>query len=230
MPPYTTVLAGIGPIQSLVTISQVSVAALVLLLPHAVKGAKHKQFTTVPADKFVFAFWVLIFILDLRDKGFTGSIRLLFDSFCLILLPYIVITRYAGSLKDHNKIIGALVLGLGAASIIAIFESVIYQYKIYNILNFKFAEISGVQAQGSYRMGFYRASATFASPISLGIYMALLFLMTLYLRPFLQNKSSSETVSYTHLTLPTILRVDIYVGASSVSKKTTRTQSINKTP
>lgn len=176
-------LPGIGPIYTLFKLDTVALCSMVILLPLLKSSLKKGPLFSFDTDKYVIAYFMLGSMLDLRASPITEVGREFINHFFEGILPYLVVSRNLRSMRDHHRLLGAMVFSFGAMTLIAAYEAVVKQY-LYTIIKFKYRLVHPVMLVGNYRAGFLRAMGVIASPISFGIFMAFLVSAILYINHF----------------------------------------------
>lgn len=176
-------LPGIGPIYTLFKLDTVALCSMIILLPLLKSSLKKGPLFSFDTDKYVLGYYLLVFMLDLRAVPVTEVGRQFINNFFEGILPYLVISRNLTCLRDHHRVIGAMVFMFAVMTLIAAYEAVLKQY-LYTIIKFKYRLVHPVMLVGNYRAGFLRSMGVIASPISLGIFMGFLVSAVLYLNHF----------------------------------------------
>lgn len=183
-------LPGIGPIYTFFKLDTVALCSMIILLPLLKSSLKKGPLFSFDTDKYVIAFYLLVFMLDLRASPVTEVGRQFINNFFEGILPYLVISRNLQCLRDHHRVIGAMVFMFCVMTLICAYESIAKQY-LYTITKFKYYLVHPVMLVGNYRAGFLRAMGPIASPISLGIFMAFLISAVLYLNHYARKSIHS---------------------------------------
>lgn len=179
-------MPGVGPINKLVKIDITIVAGLVFLAPIFKSSMRSAGLFRMSTDKFILGYFLLMFFLNMRTNTATDAMRHLINQTLAIMLPYFVISRNLKTLRDHHRVIGAILFAFSIMAFISIFEAVLKSF-VYTVLKFKYRLISPRAARGAMRAGFMRAQGITGSPITLGILMTCLLGIVLYLAPKLKD-------------------------------------------
>lgn len=153
---------------------------------------KDLRLFSLPADKFVVLFVVLMSLLNFRDDTFTNGVRFIFLDFIGLFLPYYVISRSITTVEGMNKFLSALLISVGIFALIAIFETVKH-WHIYNHLVQHLTGLSRVTTS-EVRGGMLRAAVTFMTPIVLGTVLTIGFGVYLYMAAFIRNKKLMKII------------------------------------
>ena len=126
-PHFVMTLPGIGPIQNLFDVTHIRTLNLFILLPFAVSlyKANHRQERQVPIclDLPLILFLALCIGKSLGVGSATQSLRLAFNLFVDIGLPYYVASRGIRSLPQFRAVAAAAALAITVTASIAIFET-----------------------------------------------------------------------------------------------------------
>lgn len=169
----------LGPI-TLIKLDTVVICSLVTLVPLLWSSLKKFPLFSIATDKYVLAYFVTVFILDMRASSTTEVMREFLANFFRYITPYIVVSRNIETIRDHHRLLGAIMFAFCVFTLVCAYESIIKQY-LYTITKFKYRLVHPVMLVGNYRAGFLRAMGPIASPISLGIFLSFLIVITLYL-------------------------------------------------
>ena len=208
LPLLTINLPGFGILNYLFTFNFARALSLFILLPAFFvlkqRNTKQLKLFSQPADIFIITFLLLISILDFRDDTFFNGLRFSFLHFIDYFLPYYVISRSITNINYLNKILLALLLSISISTAIGLFEA-IKHWHIYNHLS---QHLIGTSVtSGEVRAGVLRASATFMTPIALGLVITIGFGFYLYLSPLFRN-------TYLKKLLPLFLILGLWVTVS----------------
>ncbi|MGY4827982.1 hypothetical protein ACVNIS_05315 [Sphaerotilaceae bacterium SBD11-9] len=186
IPLFQVEVSGFGVFERLLAFDHTRWLALVVLLP-AYWALRSKPdvlpFGRTTVDKFILAYMVLWFILQLQATTLTNLFRITVYLFIDTFLPYYVSSRALRNLRDYRDALMSLVVALLIMSPMAAFE-LARSWLLYN----------GVEAaMGQFPWGFggylgrgndgpLRALVSTGHPIALGYFMAVGLSIVVFLR------------------------------------------------
>lgn len=124
------------------------VALSILSIPFILTSGKFVRYPNV-VDKTILCYVLFISLLNLRDTTFTNGLRLSFESWLIILVPYMAITCLNNESSKYYCIFEALLL-LAINFCCIGFFSILKQWNFF--------EIADPLAEGEIRYGFLRIS------------------------------------------------------------------------
>lgn len=142
---------------------------------------------SLPTDKYVFLYVILIAYLNFRDNTTTNALRELFMLLLDIFIPYYIVSRSAVTTEQMNKILFAMFIGFMPLAVIGIFETAKH-WNLYQAVAYAMIPNSGISQFYDIRAGSLRASGPFSSPIVFGYILVIAFGLLLYLKPLLKSK------------------------------------------
>lgn len=174
-PPINFVLGGVGDINNLLYLDHLRILSLVLLLPAASqllfrrRDTRGNPFRTV--DILLIAYYALVVIMLAPTVSNTGLVRLIFERFVDIFVPYYVATRSLRSIADVRFVATYLLIGCVFVSAVGLAETATQHY-LYSPLQY----IYNVKWQLTHtllRGGLLRVQATTQEPIVLGFVLTI---------------------------------------------------------
>ena len=194
IPPFHAQVPGLGVFERLMYVDHVRWMALAVLLP-AYWSLRTKPevvpFGRTAVDKFVLAYMLLWFVLQMQTTTLTNVLRISVYLFTDTFLPYYVASRALRNLRDYRDALMSFVVAVVVMSPAAVFELARY-WLLYNGLSDAMG--LGYWGMGNYLPrgagGMLRASVTTGHPIALGFMMAVAMGLAAYLRPSISSKRS----------------------------------------
>lgn len=180
-------IPGFAGIKNLFPLSYTNIMIMSLLLPMLLNMKSPQKLYSIPTDKYVVGFVVLLCLLQFRDNTITNAGRESFLNFIYIFLPYYVITRVINTQEKLKKAIVALFIGIIPFALIGIFELITSWFLYFSIAQ----QIDYYSSSNQYRdvrAGGLRAMAVFFGPIVLGYVMIYAGAILLYLQSFIKNR------------------------------------------
>lgn len=194
LPPITESVPGFGLINYFIDLSPPRLLALALLLPSVFVISRQSEirFGKLTSDKFLLAFMLLSFALNIRGTTTTDAMRGLLYSIAEGILPYYVASRSLKQVGQFRKALYAYVLSTGVISVIALFEF-LRHWLLYAPLAYA---LGADAAMGNYlgRADMLRAVSTTGQPIVQGYVAAIALGFFLYLQKFVKPGWDSRKV------------------------------------
>jgi len=183
-PMYVSVdLFGFGIMNYMFTLTPVRLLELVILFPAALTLSRQSDtisFGRTFPDKILLSFFVLIIVLQFRERTFTDVLRFLFYLYIDAFLPYYVCSRALKNTEQFRDAMGALVISSLILAGISVFE-----YAKFWMLYSGITGSMGIPTSwGGYllRGGSVRSMASVGQPIALGFVLMIAIGFFLYLR------------------------------------------------
>lgn len=187
-----------------VVVTYPRILALIALVPLAFSPAFHNRpllgFFSVPADKWIFLFCLITFVLGFRDTTLTNGLKTAYPIAFDILLPYYFVSRAVRTVEDFQRVFYAIFASAVVLATIGIFESTRW-WLVYESLT-----SSLDTAMGHYplsRGGFLRTQTVFYSPIVYGYYLVIGCAAVLFISPTFKSKLLH--ISWTFLVILALL-------------------------
>ncbi len=173
VPLVSGVIGGFGIVDALFELSYFRLLSLIVLLPAYLSMRKMPDsigFGKTLPDKLLFAFLLLGLVLQFPLSTLTSSLRLAFNLFVDVFLPYYVASRSLKDLKSFRDALSAFVLASMLIAAIGVFE-ILKGWLVYSALP---GALGLVWDYGGYanRGANIRALASTGQPIVLGYLMA----------------------------------------------------------
>lgn len=173
VPLFGAEIPGFGLVNYLFDITYFRLISLMVLLPLYLRLRKEKQtiaFGKTTPDKFLIAYLLLDIALRFPSDTFTNMLRIAFDSFMEVVLPYYVASRFIKNMRSLQESMTAFVMAAVVIGVIGVFEMV-KGWLLYSALTGTLGLSWGL---GGYllRGNSLRAIATTGQAIVLGYVMA----------------------------------------------------------
>ncbi len=188
LPNASIPISGMGLINSFIDLSHARILELFILLPAffvLIQQRGTLGFGRTGPDRVLAIYILLTTLLYLRDSSVTATLRVGFDLFIDVFLPYFVISR---SLKDMQAFRDALlsfVLAIMVVALMAIFEASRHWLLYYSLLGvLELGRELGYQE----RTGMLRAIVTAGHSIALGYLMVVGMGLYLFLQRSIRIK------------------------------------------
>lgn len=168
LPMATVPIPGMGLINILIELSHARILELFILLPAffvLIRQRGTLGFGRTWPDRILAVYILLTTLLNLRDVSVTATLRVGFEQFIDVFLPYFVISRSLRDIQTFRDALLSLVLAIMVIALIAIFEASRHWLLYHSLL-----DALGLEGMLGYvpRGGILRASATTGHPIALG--------------------------------------------------------------
>ncbi len=195
IPLFQVEVPGLGVFERLLVFDHMRWMSIVLLLPAywALRAKPEVEpFGRTTTDKFVLAYMLLWFILQMLATTMTNLFRISVYGFLDVFLPYYVASRALRNLRDYRDALMSFVVALLIMCPLAAFEFV-RSWLLYNGL-----EVA--MGQGRWGFGGYlgrgdggpvRAIVSAGHPIALGYFMVVGLAMMVFLRKSITNNRSA---------------------------------------
>jgi O-antigen ligase len=136
-------------------------------------------------DRILAVYILLTTLLYLRDSSVTATLRVGFNLFIDVFLPYFVISRSLKDMQTFRDALLSLVLAIMVIALMAIFEASRHWLLYYPLL-----DVLGLEGMLNYvsRGGTLRASVTTGHPIALGYLMVAGMGLYLFLQRSIRKK------------------------------------------
>lgn len=188
LPQIKVEIPGFFGVNYLISLDYLRVITLVLLLPVCLeerkKVIKIKAKSSVP-DIFLGLYLGYLYILDMQYNTLTGSIRLAFDFFVEIIIPYYAISRYLKTKAQFTDVFASFCIAALLVAVVAMFEFA-RSWMLYSSAG----AALGVNWNPGYlaRGDFIRALGTSGQSIVLGYVLAIAILIYFSLSAEISNK------------------------------------------
>lgn len=176
VPPFTSEIKGLGPIQQIFSINHIRLLALFILLPAWYSIRKQKDVTPFGGfwvDRIVVGYLAYQLILYFSGSTFTNALRNgVLYSFTDVFLPYYVASRSLRNIKHFRDAMASFITAAMILSVLAVFES-FWHWLLYNTLNDALGVIfrfGGYLGRGDF--GVIRATVSTGHGIVLGYVVA----------------------------------------------------------
>lgn len=180
-------IPGFAGIKNLFPLSYTNIMIMSLLLPLLINLKSPQRLFSIPADKYVIGFVLLVCVLQFRDNTITNAVRESFLNFIHIFVPYFVITRIINTQEKLKLALTALFIGIIPFALIGVFE-LITNWFLYTSISRQLDYQNSANQYQDIRAGGLRAMAVFFSPIVLGYVMIYAGAILLYLQSFIKNR------------------------------------------
>jgi O-antigen ligase len=186
VPSATIPISGMGLFNVFFDLSHARILELFVLLPAffvLIRRRGTLGFGRTGPDRILAAYILLTTLLYLRDVSVTATLRVGFNLFIDVFLPYFVISRWLKDLQDFRGALLSLVLAIMVAALIAIFEAYRHWLLYHSLLG-----VLGLEGATSFmsRAGAIRAVVTAGHSIVLGYLMVTGMGLYLYLKHFIR--------------------------------------------
>ena len=122
LPLISVQIPGFAGIKNLFPLSYTNLMIMSLLLPLFFNLKSPQKLFSIPTDKFIFSFIVLLSLLQFRDNTITNAGRESFLLFIDIFVPYFVITRLINTPERLKMALTALFIGIIPFAALGVFE------------------------------------------------------------------------------------------------------------
>lgn len=180
-------IPGFAGIQNLFQLSYTNLMIMSLLLPALINLKSPQKLFSIPTDKYVVSFIVLLSLLQFRDNSITNAGRESFLLFIDIFVPYYVITRLVNTHERLTMALTALFIGIIPFALIGVFE-LLTSWFMYRSIGSEIGFKSAFNQYRDIRGGGLRAMTVFFGPIILGYVMIYAGAILLYLQHFIKNR------------------------------------------
>lgn len=180
-------IPGFAGIQSIFPLTYTNLMIISLLLPAIINLKSPQKLFSIPVDKYIVGFLILLSLLEFRDNTITNALRESFLSFIHIFVPYFVITRVINSQEKLKLALTALFIGIIPFALIGVFE-LITNWFLYTSISRQLDYQNFTNQYQDIRAGGLRAMGVFFSPIVLGYVMIYAGAILLYLQHFIKNR------------------------------------------
>jgi O-antigen ligase len=180
-------IPGFAGIQNLIPLTYTNLMVMSLLLPVLINLKSQQKLLSIPTDKFIITYVILLSLLQFRDNTLTNAGRESFLFFIDIYLPYYVITRLVNSHERLKLALTALFIGIIPFALIGIFE-LLTGWFMYTSIATQIGYLNTYNQYRDIRGGGLRAMAVFFGPIVLGYVMIYAGAILLYLQHFIKNR------------------------------------------
>lgn len=180
-------IPGFAGIQNLFPLSYTNLMIMSLLLPVLISLKSPQKLFSLPTDKYIVSFIVLVSLLQFRDNTITNAGRESFLLFIDIFVPYYVITRLINTHERLKMALTALFIGIIPFALIGVFE-LLTSWFMYTSIGPQIGYQSSFNQYRDIRGGGLRAMAVFFGPIVLGYVMIYAGAILLYLQHFIKNR------------------------------------------
>lgn len=173
VPPAPAVIPGFGGINYLFSIDHLRLLSLAVLLPTCLKLHAESEvgpFGKLACDRYVGAYLIFLFALQLNATTFTDALRNLFYVVTDILLPYYAASRSMRGIEEFRDALMAFVVACLVLVPIAVFELAKHWLLYVALINAQ--GVDWAMAGYLLRGGSLRAQASAGQPIALGYVMA----------------------------------------------------------
>lgn len=192
VPPFQAEVPGFGVFEKLLQVDHIRWLALAVLLP-AYWSLRTRpdtvSFGRTLIDKFVLAYMLLWFVLQVPATTITNLFRISAYLFIDIFLPYYVASRALRDLHDYRDALMSFAVAVLVMSPLAAFE-LARTWLLYAglelVLGLPYWGMGNYLARGD--GGLLRASVTTGHPIALGYLMAVGVALAVFLRASIPNK------------------------------------------
>ncbi|WP_292414773.1 MULTISPECIES: O-antigen ligase family protein [unclassified Methylophaga] len=185
LPLISVQIPGFAGIKNLFPLSYTNLMIMSLLLPLFFNLKSPQKLFSIPTDKFIFSFIVLLSLLQFRDNTITNAGRESFLLFIDIFVPYFVITRLINTPERLKMALTALFIGIIPFAALGVFE-VITNWLVY-IPMMRMLDDTTANLYRDIRGGGVRASLLMG-PIVVGYTMIYAGALLLYLQHFIKNR------------------------------------------
>lgn len=189
IPAANTNVPGFGLINYVFTLNHPRLLSLVLLFPAAVKlfsGFSRRNPESIWPDRFLFAYILLVGVLQARNSNVTGVLRECFYLFLDVVLVYYVASRSLRSVDDFKRVFTAFLIAASILGLLATFETLkhwnLFQAVVYVL------DVSWGYTGYLGRDGTLRAKVSAGQPIVLGYVMMIGLGFGIFLRNCEKNK------------------------------------------
>ncbi|WP_292773192.1 hypothetical protein, partial [Methylophaga sp. UBA5100] len=180
-------IPGFAGIQNLFLLTYPNLMIISLLLPALISLKSSQKLFSIPTDKYIITFIVLVSLLQFRDNTITNAGRESFLLFIDIFVPYYVITRLINTHERLKLALTALFIGIIPFALIGVFE-LLSSWFMYTSIGSEIGFKSAFNQYRDIRGGGLRAMAVFFGPIVLGYVMIYAGAILLYLQHFIKNR------------------------------------------
>ena len=172
MPMMPMQVPAFGLVNYLFDMNYARLLSLALLLPAILSvmtaGAKTRRIQSLPTDKYIAVYCLVVFALSFRSTTLTDAFRILFNLSVDVALPYLAVTRSVAGKEGFVRVFAAIAASGAVMSMIGIFEAG-KKWLLFQGLT-AWSGRGGIVAGYDLRAGFLRAATTFSSPIIFGFY------------------------------------------------------------
>lgn len=180
-------IPGFAGIQNIIPLTYTNLMIMSLLLPALINLKSTQKLFSIPTDKFVISFVILLSLLQFRDNSITNAGRESFLFFIDVFVPYYVITRLINSHERLKMALTALFIGIIPFALIGIFE-LLTGWFMYTSIATQIGYLNTYNQYRDIRGGSLRAMTVFFGPIVLGYVMIYAGAILLYLQHFIKNR------------------------------------------
>ena len=180
-------IPGFAGIKNLFPLSYTNLMIMSLLLPALISLKSPQKLFSIPTDKYIVSFIVLVSLLQFRDNTITNAGRESFLFFIDIFVPYYVITRLINTHERLKMSLTALFIGIIPFALIGVFE-LLTSWFMYTSIAPHIGYQSSFNQYRDIRGGGLRAMAVFFGPIVLGYVMIYAAAILMYLQHFIKNR------------------------------------------
>ena len=86
-------------------------------------GAKTRRIQSLPTDKYIAVYCLVVFALSFRSTTLTDAFRILFNLSVDVALPYLAVTRSVAGKEGFVRVFAAIAASGAVMSMIGIFEA-----------------------------------------------------------------------------------------------------------
>lgn len=185
IPLFYEQIPGFAGIQNLIPLSYTNLMIMSLLLPALLNLNSPQKLFSIPTDKYIVSFIIILSLLQFRDNSLTNAGRESFLLFIDIFVPYYVITRLINTYERLKMALTAFFIGIIPFAALGIFE-VMTNWLLY-IPMMRMLDDSTANLYRDIRGGGVRASLLMG-PIVLGYTMIYAGSLLLYLQYFIKKR------------------------------------------
>jgi O-antigen ligase len=188
LPAATIPIPGMGLVNIFIDLSHARILELFILLPAffvLIQRRSTLAFGRTGPDKVLAVYILLTTALYLRDSSVTATLRVGFDMFIDVFLPYYVVSRSLKDMQAFRDALLSLVLAIMVVALMAIFEASRHWLLYYSLLG-----VLGLGRDLGYqeRTGMLRAIVTAGHSIALGYLMVVGMGLYLFLKRSIRIK------------------------------------------
>mgnify|MGYP003112754392 CR=1 FL=1 len=185
IPLFYEQIPGFAGIQNLIPLSYTNLMIMSLLLPALLNLNSPQKLLSIPTDKYIVSFIIILSLLQFRDNSLTNAGRESFLLFIDIFVPYYVITRLINTHERLKMALTAFFIGIIPFAALGVFE-VMTNWLLY-IPMMRMLDDSTANLYRDIRGGGVRASLLMG-PIVLGYTMIYAGSLLLYLQYFIKKR------------------------------------------
>lgn len=188
LPLFTAEIPGFAGIRYIFELSYPRLMIFALLLPLVLSIKGKAQLFSIPTDKYVVFFVILMGLLEFRDNTLTNGLRSATMLILDIYLPYFAITRIIDTHEKLKLAMLAFLIGLLPFALIGGFEAIRHWF-LYLPISDHLERDNMFNQYSDLRGGGLRAMGVFMSPIVLGYSMIFCGAFLLYFQSMIKNKN-----------------------------------------